>query len=674
MKKKKKIKKYVRRSFWFYFRKFLAVIAAILTIFSINKYNFFTERHMAEFPNDFNNYTRNYKFIESNLPFNPLRYYWQPLTDINSFNTYKQWSVGGYPLKDYFRIKETVNDKERFLTYFNRQLQLMSMTASGYNAFPNTSYMMIIDRTVYNKEKLKYEWENILTTTSESTNYIEVKKNGINKVYKCMTQVSSDYSQYSKFNGRTTMGALKDIYCPQGEYIEYEIDDIYVLDDKVWLGHYKATKTINSRFSKPYEITEEFDDTPENADKCEHIYIDDNTSFLLETYEHFDTQYTLTFLNDKLTEAQNRLNCVEDVDTSSLSSLTENFIERYIDEDSDYLGENADIIIIPDENDDYKKCLLYSDSFDVEGPEVHTVKKTYYDYENDTVTEKEKYVKEKNQYKVTLFAVGEYDKKAFWNDGYWKLEIIYWNIIIALPLILISVFISVYLNSNNRKKYYMQEENEYRKTLTNTLAHDLKTPLTAMRGYAENLIESTNPEKSEYYMNKILSNTEYMNKIIHDILELSKSEMNNSLTNITIIDLAEILKEKLNENEDEFSAKGIRLNISDCSFIAQANETMINQIAVNLTENILKYTKDNGQVWLETGSKSLILKNTCASDIKHGNELLEPFVKGDESRTNQMGSGLGLSLVHNLAEKNNLKINVSADDGIFVVEILEKHN
>lgn len=104
---------------------------------------------------------------------------------------------------------------------------------------------------------------------------------------------------------------------------------------------------------------------------------------------------------------------------------------------------------------------------------------------------------------------------------------VFLRIWLSTGLLAMLVFLAVFLAVGGFR--YMKAKSAYdmkcyRIETTNAMAHDLKTPLTAISGYAENLLSQVQVDKREYYAKAILSNIEYMDQMIHDILELSKSE------------------------------------------------------------------------------------------------------------------------------------------------------
>ena len=219
-------------------------------------------------------------------------------------------------------------------------------------------------------------------------------------------------------------------------------------------------------------------------------------------------------------------------------------------------------------------------------------------------------------------------------------------------------------NYNRLKSFYINED--YRKALMNSMAHDLKTPLTAMAGYAENLKENVQTDKREHYADAILENTEYMNNIINDILKLVRLEDEHRETKDEIIDFCEIAKAQSKHIEPLLKEKNISLQIED-SFTKKADKAYIERIMDNLLCNAATYTKEGGIIRIYTkqersGKQEFIIENTPCEPVNvKPDKLWEPFVKGDPSRSEKKGSGLGLSITKNILDnfgyKSEIKIN-----------------
>lgn len=244
--------------------------------------------------------------------------------------------------------------------------------------------------------------------------------------------------------------------------------------------------------------------------------------------------------------------------------------------------------------------------------------------------------------------------------------------IIGILVDLIVCFILSNLSYAKLKVFYQNED--YRKALMSSMAHDLKTPLTVMSGYAENLKENIQTDKREHYADAILENTNYMNGIITDVLDLSKLEENAAKGSLEKMDFCEIATKQADRIKPLLEEKNITLSI-DGSFNRKANRASLERIMDNLLSNALKYTKEGGKINIYSkdtpfSKHMFVIENTPIDAVSvKPSKLWEPFVKGDESRSDKNGTGLGLSIVKNILDNLGFKSKIKMKDGWFRVII-----
>ena len=259
-----------------------------------------------------------------------------------------------------------------------------------------------------------------------------------------------------------------------------------------------------------------------------------------------------------------------------------------------------------------------------------------------------------------------YDHKD-WLLMYLPLFILY-GIAAAIGTILAALIWAIIAHIRFRHKFEMDE---YRRNLTASLAHDLKSPLMAISSYSENLLNDVQPEKKHHYSKAILENTQYIDNIIVNVLELSRLETHEK-TKRKFTDLTVLAKELLDGMQEQLDARGLTATVfGSCS--VKANCEMMKQAIRNLLDNAVKFTPEGGSITVTGEKHSLSIVNDIAEErIDDPQRLSEAFVKGDEARSNRMGTGLGLSIVQQIAAQNRVRLHIDSSMHQFRVKLSQR--
>lgn len=200
---------------------------------------------------------------------------------------------------------------------------------------------------------------------------------------------------------------------------------------------------------------------------------------------------------------------------------------------------------------------------------------------------------------------------------------------------------------------YARDAEENRKTLISNITHELKTPLAIIHSYTECLQEDISPENRERYLATILEETQRMDGMVLQMLELSRLEAGRVRLASEAFSLLELTKEIARKLEPMMAERKLSLSYGLAQdFILTADEGRIEQIITNLLSNALKYTTEGGviriQVFQSRGTAYFRVENTAAHLSEEALEKVwDPFYRTDASR-NSPGTGLGLALVKSI--------------------------
>ncbi len=216
----------------------------------------------------------------------------------------------------------------------------------------------------------------------------------------------------------------------------------------------------------------------------------------------------------------------------------------------------------------------------------------------------------------------------------------------------------------------LQQNEAYRKEFLQNLSHELKTPIFAIQGYVDTLLNGAldNPEVNKKFLASTGRNIERLVNLVDDLDEISKLEGGELLldkTNFVIQDLVKEVFESLSiKAEDKQIKMGIKKGC-EVALSVFADKEKIRQVLTNLIDNSNKYGKTNGvieaSVYKIDGKKILIEISDDGSGIaeEHLGRIFERFYRTDLARSRKVGgSGLGLAICKHIIEAHQQTIHV----------------
>lgn len=252
-------------------------------------------------------------------------------------------------------------------------------------------------------------------------------------------------------------------------------------------------------------------------------------------------------------------------------------------------------------------------------------------------------------------------------------------------ILIIAIALTVLLIINHTKLFgysvlykKIQELDKMKDDFISMTAHELRTPIAAIRGYAEILKEkigqSIKPEESEH-LSRVIISANRLSNLIDDILDVSRIEQGRLPIEMQKISPIKIINEVIDELKVKADEKNLQLlfaqNQIEEQYLISADPQRLKQILVNLIGNSIKYTK-KGKIEIETIANdikekySISIKDTGVGiSAEAQKRLFEKFYKIVTKETSGiMGSGLGLWITKALTEKMNGQIFIESMEGI----------
>jgi signal transduction histidine kinase len=195
--------------------------------------------------------------------------------------------------------------------------------------------------------------------------------------------------------------------------------------------------------------------------------------------------------------------------------------------------------------------------------------------------------------------------------------------------------------------------------LLGEVAHDLKTPITAVKGFIE-LVQASGElnERQQHFSERALASLEHMQRLVSQLTEITRLEQKLDVEDCDLSSVVSSAVEMLNETAAQRSVT-LHTNISPNVGVIRAQPNQVDQVVLNLLSNAIKYNRADGEVWVNAdGNESTVRVSVRDTGRGIPSEdqpyVFERFFRSQaNSRTNPEGSGLGLAIVKAVIEKHH---------------------
>lgn len=226
-------------------------------------------------------------------------------------------------------------------------------------------------------------------------------------------------------------------------------------------------------------------------------------------------------------------------------------------------------------------------------------------------------------------------------------------------------------DSINDMAHALSELEDSRRSFVANVSHELRSPLTSMRGYVQGMLDGTIPaEERERYLSVVMDETQRLTTLVNDLLNLSRIESGKFPMEKRSYDICEQLRRVVISFERRIDEKNIQveLDIPDDALYVNADQNRINQVISNLVDNAIKFLPDENGVLklsLRVAGGRVICRvadngaGISKEDLPH---VFDRFYKADKAHTSGMGTGLGLAIVKSIIDQHGASITATSGE------------
>ncbi|NLW47470.1 MAG: PAS domain-containing protein [Firmicutes bacterium] len=203
------------------------------------------------------------------------------------------------------------------------------------------------------------------------------------------------------------------------------------------------------------------------------------------------------------------------------------------------------------------------------------------------------------------------------------------------------------------------------------VSHELKTPLTSIKGFVETLLDGDlqDREITRKFMTIIFHEAERLNNIIRDLLDISKIESGRTELGRKEVELIPLIDNIILSVDNRVKEKQLELKRDIQAQVVMGDENLLKEVFINLIDNSVKYTPSGGTIIIgslrgEEETMIYVKDNGFGIPAENLSRIFERFYRVDKGRSREMGgTGLGLSIVKHIVERHGGKVSVVSEPG-----------
>lgn len=211
------------------------------------------------------------------------------------------------------------------------------------------------------------------------------------------------------------------------------------------------------------------------------------------------------------------------------------------------------------------------------------------------------------------------------------------------------------------------ERETMRQEFTANVSHELKTPLTTISGYSEMIANGlVRPEDIQRFAAKIHAESERMQSLVADIIELNALDSESSLEHAEPVELLPLVQDCVEQLSPHFIQKGLSVSITGSGFSVLGDRRQLWELIYNLLDNARRYNVEHGSIHISIEDHILSVRDTgIGIPPEHQSRVFERFYRVDKSHSRATGgTGLGLSIVKHVAELHHAEIELNSTEQV----------